>query len=535
MLTPEQVTQFRTSAGLSPTPPAPTSSATPDIISQRMASLGMNTSSTTPTTTSTPSSVDNPQNLGDFTGQAQKEGISKITSSIQGGADKYSAGVDKMNNSTNFVDKLKGLGTATGGLLESGLGSASGALSTIFAPVTGAVNDVADKLSNIPALQHLATGSAGDALQKVQDSISETAKTHPELATNISDGLNVFLAALGEGSATAGEGSLIDSANKSITANTPDVVGGIKTGITDATNAVKTGVDTAKTVAGNVTDTISNKASDITGGLKDKVGNIKERISPTLTPEEQVGKIIQGKTSDIPAAQRTFASLGNDVNPAKMDIGDLSDAIQNKIQENLNKVDTHFANDTTPHQMSEFEQTTGKGNSAVKSNYVQQAIDQLKDFYTKTNDAQGLSDIKALEEKANTEGLSSKELNDLAKEHGSTIKAFNANGEAASGLTKQAAENTRMGLKTTAREMLAKSDPEAAKIVTKLDKGTSDAIHTKNLLDKQIEKEAINVQKNGKPGALQQWIKDNPIKAKIAGFIGADKIIKSITGGRLGF
>lgn len=303
-----------------------------------------------------------------------------------------------------------------------------------------------------------------------------------------------------------------------------------------ASTAVEGGVEGVGKLA-DVAPQLGKEAVQAGSDLKSSVGNViskaKEAISPTLTPEEATGKIIQGKIGDIPAAQRTFSSLPSDTGDiTKMSPKDLSEKVGTHIQNNLKEVDTHFANDTTPHTMEDFERTTGKGANAVKTNYVQQAMDQLKMFYEKTNDASGLSDIKSLEEKANTVGLTSQELNDLAKEHGSAIKAFNANGEAASGLTKQAAENTRAGVKATARETLAQTDPEAAKEAARLDKETSDAIKTKKLLDKQVESENKGVQKNGKQGKIAKaykTIKEHPVKSAIAGYI-ADKTIKKVTG-----
>ena len=347
-----------------------------------------------------------------------------------------------------------------------------------------AVNWVADKLTNNPAILGIA------------NHINSTFDANPDLKKSLTSDLPNSLALLG--------GSKVNELNPKVDMSgvTTDLKN-LKTNITEAPAKIKSSV------------------GDTTKGVLDK---IKESISPTLTPDEQIGKIIQGKTTDIPAAQRTFKTLSPDVNPAKMSPEDLSNTIQGKIKSNLDTVDSHFTNDTTTHPMKDFEQTTGKGTSAVKTNYVQQSIDQLKDFYTKTNDAQGLSDIKGLEEKANTEGLSSKELNDLAKEHGSTIKAFNANGEAASGLTKQAAENTRAGVKTTARDMLGKTDTKGATEVTRLDKETSDAIHTKDLLDKQVETEARGVQKKGKPNAVEKWAKNNPKKARAVKY-GATAVI----------
>lgn len=260
---------------------------------------------------------------------------------------------------------------------------------------------------------------------------------------------------------------------------------------------------------------LTNKAIDTTGNLIDKTKTavnavkntpsvIKEAISPKLTPEEKVGQIIQGKTTDIPAAQRTFATLPKDVVPAKMTSAKLSDTIQTKIDSNMKQVDTHFTNDNNPHPMSDFTQTVGKGKNAVQTNYVQEAINGLKEHYTAIKDSQGLSDIKALEEKANTTGLTSKELNSLAKEQGTEIQSYKKNGDLASSQKAQAAENVRAGLKTTARETLAKTDPNAAAEVTRLDKETSDAIHTKDLLDTQAQREATGVQKKGKVGSLEK-------------------------------
>lgn len=408
------------------------------------------------TTTAAPSKT-----LGDYTAEAQLAGGSEISDAISEGGKDIQEGTAKGG--------FGGAGQVLVGMGKSALGTASGALQTIFAPITGAVNDSADHLSDLPIVQQIANSGFGDAIAKGGEHLDNWSAAHPAWAKYISQALNVGLAAIGEKLAPG------DVANP----------------ILKDTEAIKTGLD----------NTV-NKGAEV---VKNTASNIKEAISPTLTPEEKVGKIIQGKTSDIPAAQRTFEALPSESNPAKMTAKDLSDTIQNKvIQKNLETVDTHFANDNNLHPMSDFEQTVGTGKSAVKTNYVQQAIDQLKEFYTKTNDAKGLSDMKALEEKANTNGLSSKELNDLAKEHGSTIKAFNANGEAASGLSKQAAENTRAGVKTTARNTLSQTNPDGATEVTRLDKQTSDAIHTKDLMDKQTEKEAVGVQKNGKMGKISK-------------------------------
>lgn len=467
---------------------------TPGAVSSRADQIRSLGKSSSPKVTS-----DTSTNLGDNSANAIASAGSDIASSVSGGANDYQAGVNKANQSNNLGGQAMGELKATGGLLKSGLGAASGFINMLTSPVTAAVQTAGDKLgqNSNTLLYHLANSGFGDAIAKGEQGVSDWAKNNPTAV----HALNVGLASLLGG-------------NEDI--KLPD------------TSTLKNDLGNFKEGVGN----IPSKVSDLTGTIKDKVTGtatkIKEAVKPPLTPEEKVGSIIQGKTTDIPAAQRTMEAIDTNTKAAaKMSPKELSDKIQSKIKSNMTEVDGHYANDNTPHHMSEFEQTTGKGANAVKTNYVQQAIDQLKDFYTKTNDAQGLSDIKALEEKANTSGLNSKDLNDLAKKHGSTISGFNANGEAASGLSKQAAENTRTGVKTTARTTLAQSDPEAAAKVKILDKQTSDAIKTKDLMDKQVEKGNTKIQKNGKPNAVKAFIEKHPyITAGVSGELGR----KIITG-----
>lgn len=262
--------------------------------------------------------------------------------------------------------------------------------------------------------------------------------------------------------------------------NVSDVVSGMKTG--------------AENFAGGISDTIKNAVKDSKSGI----GKVGELIKPSLSPEEAVGQIIQGGTEDIPAAKRTFESL--DTKGIKTQ-ADLQSKINSEIPKLSRQVDSEFAKDTSGgHSIKSFGQTIGEGKSAIRVNYVQQGIDDLNEFYAKTNDIEGLSKMKALENKAKINGLTYKDVNDLARLHGQEINAFNANGEAASGLSKQAAENTRMGLKSTARQGLG---GDAAKA---LDSRLSDLYDTKALIDNQVEKVNAAAQKTPKQGAIPKII-----------------------------
>lgn len=430
----------------------------------------------------------NPEN--NIVGSTIANTIKNTASDYANAIPNFMKAADSSTIKTNPGSGLSDVIPETGKLLENaGAATASGIMS-IFSPFAEGVKSLSNAVANSDTghaiEQNPIVGKILDIFGGGSKAMNDWTTAHPDEASGLNSALTIALTAAG-----GGENGL----DKPI---------GTLEGINNT--------------AGKVIDT----ASEIPGKISDTANALKEKISPSLTPEEQVGQIIQGKISDIPAAQRTFDALPSDTPPvAKMSPADLSETIQNHIQSNLDQVDAHYANDNTPHPMSDFDTTTGTGKNAVTTNYVQQAIDQLKDFYTKTNDAQGLSDIKTLEEKANTEGLTSQELNNLAKEHGSELpKAFSKTGEPLTGANKQATENTRMGLKTTARNMLSQSDPEAAAEVTRLDKNTSDAIKTKNLVDKQVEAENKGVQKNGKPNAVtktvKQWAKNNPNAAKIA-------------------
>jgi len=81
----------------------------------------------------------------------------------------------------------------------------------------------------------------------------------------------------------------------------------------------------------------------------------------------------------------------------------------------------------------------------------------------------GEAQMRQLREKAQVEGLTVKEVNDIARVHARDLSAYNLNGELSSGLAKQAAENTRRGLKDTARSNFGnKISEEADRVISDL-------------------------------------------------------------------
>jgi hypothetical protein len=407
----------------------------------------------------------------------------------QGIANKLSQDVQAGASDIQKGDVLKGIA-------KSGLRTAGDVAGAVYAPVgaaigatgVGKVLDWAGKgISNI---SHIADIPA----------VQEFAMKHPNAGEDFGRVMNIIMGGLDKG-------KIEPSTTIERTAEQAKAI----------PEQIKTGTENIKNVASNVKTGIEQVSKPVIEGTKKVAGNIKEEIAPTLNPEEATRQIVQGETTDVKHALPTIKGL-TDTSKIKT-YSDLSKAIDEQIiKPNLKEVNEAFSKDTSGgHSIKSFEQTIGKGNSAVKVNYVKDAISQLKDFYKETGDAKGLSDMKVLENKAKINGLTYKDINNLAKEHGFTIKAFNANGEASSGLSKQAAENTRSGLKTTARKGLGTKKAQA------LDEKASQAIKTKSLIDDMVEKVSSANQKNIKQGVIPKAIgkiietadtlTGNPIKA----------------------
>jgi len=116
--------------------------------------------------------------------------------------------------------------------------------------------------------------------------------------------------------------------------------------------------------------------------------------------------------------------------------------------------------------------------AASGKNYVSDALDQLKTFYEKTNDVPGQSQVDAWLQKGNGDGLSAQDINDIAKVHDQDLSGFNINGETASGLAKQAAENTRAGVKSIVRGIM--NNP----VFEEADSQLSDLLRTKKISER---------------------------------------------------
>lgn len=214
--------------------------------------------------------------------------------------------------------------------------------------------------------------------------------------------------------------------------------------------------------------------------------------------EDTIGAITQAsEPEDRAAATAAFQDVDTSGKIPVYSV--LSSRVQDAIDKNQSIVDKEHSTNTTPVKLKDLGQKISVNVGATSKlsrtvNYVKDGISQLKDFYNKTGDVENALRMSALEKKATTTGLTSSEINGLAREHGRVLNGYNANGELASGLKKQAAENTRTGIKTTARGFLSS---DAAKLA---DQKTSALIKLKGQLDdvqKGINNLANKVEKRG--------------------------------------
>lgn len=197
----------------------------------------------------------------------------------------------------------------------------------------------------------------------------------------------------------------------------------------------------------------------------------------TNNAEKIIGQIIQGTPEDIAGAKKALTSI--DVKGIKT-YEDLTSTLTDRIKAVSTKLDDTLEQTPTYNNLlkiGDMDKAIKVGEQTVRNNYVDDALGQLKDFYTKTGNIERKTAIEQLIQKGNTEGLSVKELNDIAKLHGQDLSGFNASGELASGLSKQAAENTRKGLKSTAREIFG------GDAYTQADTELSNLIRTRDLVD----------------------------------------------------
>lgn len=266
----------------------------------------------------------------------------------------------------------------------------------------------------------------------------------------------------------------------------------IKEGLETATEAtIKLGKEGGEAVM--------SKVDDIAQGSK-----VKRLATQEAKVDDAVARIIQGTPDDIAKAKKALSEIDTE---GVETYADLNTRMQESVDTLRKKVDTELENNPTVYSKFQLarknEVKIGDKVKTVYDNPTLSALDELEGYYAKIKDVSKLEKVKAYKARLEAEGLRVKDINDIARMHGADLSAFNANGELASGLTKQAAENTRKGLKETVRQNMPDDKTRA------MDESMSGLLNTMKLTQDMETK----VQK------LYQKVKNRTLAQKVGGAV----------------
>lgn len=163
-----------------------------------------------------------------------------------------------------------------------------------------------------------------------------------------------------------------------------------------------------------------------------------------------VGNVTQGDKKQIEKARQALQTI--DVNEVKK-FSDLKKVSAEKIESIAKKQDEIFDNYPDKIAVDSLSKKVG----SKEQNFIKQAISQLKKFYDETENLEGFAKIEAFEADIAKNGITVKEINNLAREYNIELasKAFSkTTGEPLTSINKIASENVRRGLKGVSRSVL---------------------------------------------------------------------------------
>ena len=231
-------------------------------------------------------------------------------------------------------------------------------------------------------------------------------------------------------------------------------------------------------------------------GLKVAKGkyDLKKVKEASKEVNDLVGAISQGKIKDISKAREALSNIN--IKGIKT-YQDLSQSLDSKIVVMAKNLDKFLGTKPEKIVLKNLTKSEKVKDKVIMHNYVDDAINQLDELYKKTNDPVGVETMKQLKNKASIEGITIKEIIDIAKKYGNEFssKAFiKATGDPLTSVNAQAFENTRKGIKSTARGLFG---DDAYKAV---DEEMGKIINTKKLTKKVSENVNKLKQRIGKRG-----------------------------------
>jgi len=340
-----------------------------------------------------------------------------------------------------------------------------------------------------------AAGLAGDVIGRGIGSIIDTV-TPESVQTAVKAGVrNVLDTSLGKMGMEAAKGGY--DTYQSFKKSYPNVAKDLEASVNIASmlpigkagqiglKGAKEGVNIARDV-GTITG-----ASKIPGKVIDATKNF---IKPTPTKDEALGQILQGKTKDIAKGEKALSSI--DTKGVKS-YEDLSGKLKEGISNYARQVDDELLKDTKVYTIDELSTVSKtKGGQVVEKNYVQDALSNLDELYGKTGDAVKQAEIGELLNKATAEGLTKKEVNDLARQYGIEFKskAFGKLGDPLTSVNAQMYENTRAGLKEVSRRGLSQKAKDLDSTISSLyntDRLVSETVEKVNKLRQKIDERGL--------------------------------------------
>lgn len=229
---------------------------------------------------------------------------------------------------------------------------------------------------------------------------------------------------------------------------------------------------------------VVEKTSKITGEI------LESRRARSIEEARQeidsvVGRIVQGDKADVSRAKNALSTINTTgvktYTDLKERINDGIEALVTKVDEQLESVGETMG----VLRSKDLTTVTKVGKTTVRQNFVEDAITQLDELYVKIKDTPGSARIKELQTKLSKEGLTLRELNDLAREYSREFgtKAFSkVTGDPLTSINAQAFENTRKGIKNLVR---SKMPDDVTKM---LDQRMSEMINTNRLVTKMEER-----------------------------------------------
>jgi hypothetical protein len=377
--------------------------------------------------------------------------------------------------------------------LKVGVGEVAGKAIETVSDLTSKYENLKEKNPTLAGGINIILGYAPEAAvggKDLYEKYQELKETNPRAARNMEAVFGVAETALDL--ATLGTGKVATTALK-------------ETG----EQAIKAGVK----AGGRAVETVVGGASKVKKLAVEGVDLAKKKIAPKeLTPEQAVGQVIQGKSTDIIKAQKAIESIDTKgVETYK----DLAGKLQEKKKDLISTVDNELSKDATVYPIDQLvTKSTTKSGKDITVNYVEKSLNDLKEFYKTVGDAVKESEIDDLISK---KAFTRKEVNDISRiyneEFGS--KAFSKLGDPLTSVNAQAYENTRKGLKDVARQGIGGSEAKLA------DSTLSAIYNTEKLVKRNIE--AVN--------KLKQRINERGLLEKAGHFV--SKYGDILTGGTI--